>query len=41
VGPSGSGALSPRRGEKGDQLRQNIMFLGALVLIIAIAAVVA
>jgi len=40
VGPSGSGALSSRQEGKGVWMRQNLMFLGALALVVFLAALV-
>jgi hypothetical protein len=40
VGPSGSGALSSRIGGKGVWMRENLLFVGALALIVALAALV-
>jgi hypothetical protein len=39
VGPSGSGALSPRLGEKGEWMRSNLFFVAALVGVVALAAI--
>jgi hypothetical protein len=38
VGPSGSGALSSRTGGKGVWMRQNLVFVGALMCVVALAA---
>lgn len=40
VGPSGSGALSSRFGEKGVWMRKNLVFLGGLAIVVALAAMV-
>jgi hypothetical protein len=40
VGPSGSGALSPRLGGKGVILKRNLVFLGALAIVVVVAAVI-
>jgi hypothetical protein len=40
VGPSGSGALSSRMGEKGVWMRQNLVFVASLAVIVALAALI-
>jgi hypothetical protein len=40
VGPSGSGALSSRTGGKGVWMRENLVFVGTLVAIVVLAALV-
>jgi hypothetical protein len=40
VGPSGSGALSSRMGEKGVWMRQNLIFVAALLGVVALSALV-
>ena len=40
VGPSGSGALSSRFEGKGVWMRQNLVFVGALALVVALAALI-
>ena len=40
VGPSGSGALSSRLEGKGVWMRQNLVFVGALALVVILAALV-
>jgi hypothetical protein len=40
VGPSGSGALSSRIGGKGVWMRENLVFVGTLAVIVALAALV-
>ena len=40
VGPSGSGALSSRWRGKGVWMRKNLVFVGALGFIVALAALV-
>ena len=40
VGPSGSGTLSSRFGGKGVWVRENLAFVGALALVVALAALV-
>jgi hypothetical protein len=40
VGPSGSGALSPRQGEKGEGLLRNLTFVAALAVVVALAALI-
>jgi hypothetical protein len=39
VGPSGSGALSPRLGEKGEWMRSNLAFVAALAAVVVAAAI--
>ena len=40
VGPSGSGALSPRLGEKGERFIKNLTFVAALAVVVALAALI-
>ena len=40
VGPSGSGALSSRFEGKGVWMTRNLIFVGALALVVALAAIV-
>jgi hypothetical protein len=40
VGPIGSGALSSRFEEKGVWMRKNLLFVGGLAIVVALAAIV-
>jgi hypothetical protein len=40
VGPSGSGALSSRFGETGVGMWKDLVFLGGLAIVVALAAMV-
>jgi hypothetical protein len=40
VGPSGSGTLSSRSGGKGVWMRENLVFVGALAIVVILAALV-